>query len=159
MGRNRFSLPPTYPIKMESLPTQIQLDVVTPERQLVHELVLSVSVPAKSGYLGILPGHAPLLSELRPGDLTYRENHVIRHMSVSWGFIEVLPERVIVLAQTAERAEEIDVDRAFRARQRAEERLKNVTATDIDFERARAALMRALARLQAAGRLEGGPPV
>ena len=142
---------------MDALPTHIQLEVVTPERQLVHEVVLSVSVPAKSGYLGILPGHAPLLSELQPGELTYRENHVIRRLSVSWGFIEVLPERVIVLAQTAERGEEIDVDRALRAKQRAEDRLKNVTATDIDFERARAALLRALARLQAAGRLEGGP--
>jgi F-type H+-transporting ATPase subunit epsilon len=144
---------------MDLLPTQIQLEVVTPERQLVHEEVISVSVPAKSGYLGILPGHAPLLSELQPGELTYRENHAIRRLSVSWGFIEVLPERVIVLAQTAERAEEIDVDRAVRAKQRAEERLKKVTATDIDFERARAALMRALARLQAADRLEGGPQV
>jgi F-type H+-transporting ATPase subunit epsilon len=141
---------------MDSLPTQIQLDVVTPERQVIHEAVLSVSVPAKSGYLGILPGHAPLLSELQPGELTYSGNRVIHSLSVSWGFIEVLPERLIVLAQTAERAEEIDVDRARRAQQRAEDRLKNVTATDIDFERARAALMRALARLQAAARVRGG---
>ena len=142
-------------ISMDSLPTQIQLEVVTPERELVHESALWVSVPAKNGYLGILPGHAPLLSELQPGELTYIEDHVTHCLSVSWGFIEVLPERVIVLAQTAERAEEIDVERARRAKQRAEERLKNVTATDIDFERARAALIRALARLQAAGRVKG----
>ena len=140
---------------MESLPNQIQLEVVSPERELVHESTLSVSIPAKNGYLGILPGHAPLLSELQPGELTYIEDHVTRCLSVSWGFVEVLPERVIVLAQTAERAEEIDVDRAQRAKQRAEERLRNVTATDIDFERARAALMRALARLHAAGRVKG----
>jgi F-type H+-transporting ATPase subunit epsilon len=144
-------------ISMESLPTEIQLEVVTPERELVHESTLSVSVPGKNGYLGILPGHAPLLSELQPGELSYNEDHKIRYLSVSWGFIEVLPERVIVLAQAAERAEEIDVERAQRARQRAEERLKNVTAVDIDFERARAALMRALARLQAAGRVKGEP--
>jgi len=140
---------------MDSLPTQIQLEVVTPERELVHGSTPSVSIPAKNGYLGILPGHAPLLSELQPGELTYIEDHVTRCLSVSWGFLEVLPERVIVLAQTAERAEDIDVERAQRAKQRAEERLKNVTATDIDFERARAALMRALARLQAAGRVKG----
>jgi F-type H+-transporting ATPase subunit epsilon len=142
---------------MDSLPTQIQLEVVTPERELVHQSALAVSVPAKNGYLGILPGHAPLLSELQPGELTYTEDHVARSLSVSWGFVEVLPERVIVLAQTAERAEEIDVARAQRAKQRAEDRLNNVTATDIDFERARAALERALARLQAAGRLKGEP--
>jgi len=140
---------------MDSLPTQIQLEVVTPERELVRESVLSVSIPAKTGYLGILPGHAPLLSELQPGELSYIEEHVTHFLSVSWGFTEVLPERVIVLAQTAERAEEVDVQRAERAKQRAEERLKNVTATDIDFERARAALLRALARLQAAGRVKG----
>ncbi len=140
---------------MDALPTEIQLEVVTPDRQLVHELVHSVSVPAKGGYLGVLPGHAPLLSELQPGELTYTEDHVISHMSVSWGFIEVLPERITVLAQTAERAEDIDVGRAQRAKERAEERLKSVTATDIDFERARAALLRALARLQAAGRIKG----
>ena len=142
---------------MDSLPTQIQLDVVTPERELVHESVFSLSVPGKNGYLGILPGHAPLLSELQPGELSYVEDHATRYLSVSWGFIEVLPQRVIVLAQTAERAEEIDVERAQRAKQRAEERLKNVTAADIDFERARAALMRALARLQAAGHVKGEP--
>jgi len=143
--------------KMESLPTQIQLEVVTPERELVHESTLSVSIPAKNGYLGILPGHAPLLSALQPGELTYVEDHVTHLLSVSWGFVEVLPERVIVLAQTAERAEEIDVERAQRAKQRAEDRLKNVTETDIDFERARAALIRALARLQAAGHMKGEP--
>src|SRR5215472_6444099 len=142
---------------MESLPTQIQLEVVTPERELVHESTLSVSVPAKNGYLGILPGHAPLLSELQPGELIYTEDHMTHRLSVSWGFIEVLPARVIVLAQTAERAEEIDVERAERARERAEDRLRNVMATDIDFERARAALMRALARLQAAGHGKGEP--
>ena len=78
-------------ISMESLPTQIQLEVVTPERELVHESVLSVSIPAKNGYLGILPGHAPLLSELQPGELSYLEDHVTRFLSVSWGFAEVLP--------------------------------------------------------------------
>ena len=141
-------------ISMDSLPTQIQLEVVTPERQLVHEAVLSVTVPGKRGYLGILPGHAPLLSELQPGELAYSEAHVTHYLSVSWGFIEVVSERVIVLAQTAEHAEEIDVDRAQQAKQRAEERLNNVTATDIDFERARAALTRALARLQAASHVK-----
>ena len=139
------------------LPETLELEIVTPERHVLQETAKMIELPGLDGYLGILPGHAPLLSELQPGELTYIEDHVTRSLSVSWGFIEVLPERVIVLAQTAERAEEIDVERAQRAKQRAEELLRNVTATDIDFERARAALMRALARLQAAGRLKGAP--
>jgi F-type H+-transporting ATPase subunit epsilon len=137
----------------EALPTAIQLEIATPDRQVVHESVESVTVPGKQGFLGILPGHAPLLSELAVGELDYTHQGNQRYLAVTWGFAEVLPDRVIVLVQTAERAEEIDVERAARAKQRAEERLKKVSDTDIDMERARAALARAVARIQTAGRL------
>jgi F-type H+-transporting ATPase subunit epsilon len=136
----------------DALPLHIQLAVVTPDRQVVDESVEGVSIPGKGGYLGILPGHAPLLSELTIGELDYQRQGSHHRLAVCWGFAEVLPDRVIVLAHTAERAEEIDVTRAERAKQRAEERLNKPSDPDIDFERARTALERALARLQAAGR-------
>jgi F-type H+-transporting ATPase subunit epsilon len=140
---------------MDALPKQIELSVVTPDKQVVHESVESVSFPGKRGYLGILPGHAPLLTELPIGEIDYTYQGARRYLSVCWGFAEVLPDRVIVLAQTAERAEDIDVLRAERAKERAEERLKKPGDTDIDLERARIALERAVARLQTAHRLRG----
>ena len=139
----------------DSLPTQIQLEIVTPDRQVVHETVTAVTIPGKQGYLGILPGHAPLLSELKAGEIVYTREEVKHYLAVSWGFAEVLPGRVIILAHTAERAEEIDLARAERARERAEERLKNTTDPTLDIQRAREAYERALARLQAARRAGG----
>jgi F-type H+-transporting ATPase subunit epsilon len=136
----------------QSLPTHIQLEIVTPDRQVVHDSVDSVTIPGKSGYLGILPGHAPLLSELRTGELVYTHGEAKHYLAVSWGFAEVLPDRVIILVQTAERAEEIDLERAERALGRAEERLKKFTDPTIDAESARTAYERARARLQAAHR-------
>ncbi|MCJ7501764.1 MAG: F0F1 ATP synthase subunit epsilon [Acidobacteriia bacterium] len=136
----------------DSLPSHIQLEIVTPDRQVVHDLVESVTIPGKGGYLGILPGHAPLLSELRTGEVVYSRDGTKHYLAVSWGFAEVLPSRVIILVQTAERAEEIDLARAARALERAEERLKEFTDPTIDAERAREAYQRALARLQAARR-------
>lgn len=138
-----------------ALPTHLQLEIVTPDRQVVHDSVTAVTIPGKNGYLGILPGHAPLLSELKVGELVYARDDTQHYLAVSWGFAEVLPDRVIVLAQTAERAEEIDLERAERARERAEERLKKVSDPTIDAERAREAYARALARLQAARRAGG----
>ena len=134
------------------LPTQIQLEIVTPDRHVVHESVNSVTIPGKNGYLGILPGHAPLLSELRTGEVSYARGEAAHYLAVSWGFAEVLPTRVIILVQTAERAEEIDVERAERALGRAEERLNKLSDPKIDAERARADYEKALARLQAARR-------
>ncbi len=134
----------------ESLPKELELIIVTPDRQVVRDKVSSVSIPGKAGYLGILPGHAPLLSELAPGQLSYSEAHGTAFFTVTWGFAEVLPERVIVLANTAERAGEIDVERAERAKQRAEERLKKLSDPEIDQERAREALRRAIARIETA---------
>ena len=134
----------------DSLPTQIQLEVVTPDRQVVHESVDSVTVPGKRGYLGLLPGHAPLLSELAPGEIVYTRGGSKHYLAVSWGFAEVLASRVIVLAQTAERAEEIDLTRAQQALLRAEERLKKALDPAVDLKRAQEAYDKALARLQAA---------
>jgi F-type H+-transporting ATPase subunit epsilon len=140
----------------QALPSEIQLSVVTPAREVVREGVRGVTVPGKSGYLGILPGHAPLLSELRAGEVGYQRSAgvppVVQYLAVSRGFVEVLPERVIVLAEAAERAGEIDVERAQRAKQRAEERLRKITEPGIDQERARSALDRALTRLAVAAR-------
>ncbi len=134
----------------ETLPTQIQLEVVTPDHQVVHETADAVTIPGKTGYLGILPGHAPLLSELKPGEIFYTRGGSKHYLAVSWGFAEVLPGRVIVLAKTAERAEEIDLVRAEQALQRAEELLKKIGDPAIDLMRAQEAYQRALARLQAA---------
>ncbi len=138
-----------------TLPTHLQLEIVTPDRPVVHESVSVLSVPGKEGYLGILPGHAPLLSELKAGELSYTQDGITHYLSVSWGFAEVLPARVTILAQTSERAEEIDVERAKGAKQRAEDRLKDFSEPEIDFERARAALERAMARLAVAQRARG----
>src|SRR5438034_11030978 len=123
----------------ESLPTDIELEVVTPDRPVVRGTVIDVSLPGKDGYLGILPGHAPLLSELKAGELSYTQQGLTHYVAVSWGFAEVLPDRVIVLVHTSERAEEIDLQRAQRARQRAEGRLGKVSDPGIDRARAPAA--------------------
>ena len=127
------------------------LRIVTPDRQLVREDVEEAQVPGREGYLGVLPGHAPLISELKAGEITYRTGGAVKHLAVFWGYLEVLPEQVTVLAETAERAEEIDVDRARAARERAEKRLRSPDP-DVDLNRAAVALERALIRLQVAAR-------
>jgi F-type H+-transporting ATPase subunit epsilon len=139
----------------EALPTELRLDIVTPDRLVAQDSVTAVTLPGKDGYLGILPGHAPLLTELMPGGLAYVRGGTQHYIAVNWGFAEVLPDRVIVLVQTAERAEEIDVGRAERAKQRAEEQLKRFTDPEADLENAQEALRRALARLETAHRLGG----
>jgi F-type H+-transporting ATPase subunit epsilon len=136
----------------QTLPTEIDLRIVTPDRQMVHDSATAVSIPGQTGYLGILPGHAPLLTELKAGEVTYAYKGTTHRLAISWGFAEVLPDRVIILAETAERPEEIDVERAERARQRAEERLKKSSATDVDMARAQEAFERATTRLEVAGR-------
>jgi F-type H+-transporting ATPase subunit epsilon len=142
-----------------TLPTEIRLDVVTPDHLVAHDAVSSVTLPGKNGYLGILPGHAPLLTELAPGQLEYSSGGAHHSLAVDWGFAEVLSDRVIVLVQTAERAEEIDVERAEKAKNRAEERLKRFSDPEVDMERARKALARAMARLESAhkGRGQSSP--
>ena len=135
-----------------TLPTHLTLEIVTPDKALVRETVDEVQVPAAEGYLGILPGHTPLLATLQVGQLTYRCGQQTTGLHVAFGFVEILPDRVTVLAQVAERAEDIDVERAESAKRRAEERITHPTSS-LDFERARVAMMKSLIRLQVAQRV------
>jgi F-type H+-transporting ATPase subunit epsilon len=131
------------------LPEAIELIVVTPQRQLLREKVASVQLPGASGELGILPGHAPLITELGNGELSYvaSSGSAPVALAILSGFAEVLPDRVTVLAETAERPEEIDVERAKQALARAEKRLASADP-DVDWDRATVALQRALVRIQ-----------
>ena len=133
------------------LPEKIQLDIVTPERAVLSEAVDELILPGSEGYLGVRPGHAPLLTTLKLGSIMIRKGNDRQYLAVSWGFVEVLPDRVSILAETAERAEEIDVDRAVRAKERAEQRLKSPDP-DVDFRRAQLALEKALIRIQVASK-------
>jgi F-type H+-transporting ATPase subunit epsilon len=134
-----------------ALPTHLQLQIVSADRSLVNEQVDEVEVPGADGYFGVLPGHTPLLALLGAGELWYRQGRETHYLSLAFGFAEVQPDRVTILAQIAERAAEIDVARAEAAKRRAEERLARAT-TDMDFERARIALLKSLIRLQVASR-------
>jgi len=138
-----------------SLPTKLTLEIVTPDRALVTEQVDEVQVPGSEGYFGVLPGHAPLLSSLLVGELWYRIGQDKHYLAIAFGFVEVLPDKVTVLARIAERENDIDMDRAKAAMKRAEERIAG-PRPDIDFERARIALMKSLMRLQVAGRSRPG---
>jgi F-type H+-transporting ATPase subunit epsilon len=137
--------------RLTALPTHLTLEIVTPDRAVVHERVDEVEIPGAEGYFGVLPGHTPLLAMLHVGELWYRKGNEKVHLSIGFGFAEVLPDRVTVLAQLAEKAEEIDIARAERARRRAEERI-TTPAMEMDYERARVAMMKALIRLQVASR-------
>lgn len=134
----------------EAFPAYIQLQIVTPEREVAEEEVDEVFIPGKEGYIGVLPGHAPLITELQSGTLTYRQNTSSHYVAIHGGFAEVLPERVIVLAQNAERAEEIDVEQTERDRQQAEEYLKSNPESEGDTRKAREDLARAVCRLETA---------
>ena len=128
----------------------IQLEIVTPERLVVNEPVDYIEIPGKTGYLGILPGHAPLISELAAGELSYRTGNQTKRVAVAWGFAEVLQTKVTILAETAEKAEEIDTARAEAAKRKAEAELQKA-GLEGDAE-AQDALLRAQARLDVAGK-------
>jgi F-type H+-transporting ATPase subunit epsilon len=136
----------------------IQLVIVTPQRQLLRESVAEVQLPGANGYLGVLPGHAPLMTELGIGELSYPDaaGKEPVHLAIIRGFAEVLPDRVTVLAETAELAHEIDLARADAARARAEKRLASGD-TNIDWDRASVSLQRALIRIQVARKRRGAP--
>ena len=136
----------------------LDLQIVTPDRLIVQEQVDEVEIPGSEGYFGVLPGHTPLLASLAVGELWYRKGQEKFYLSLAFGFAEVLPDRVTILARLAERAEEIDVERAELARRRAEERLSQ-PRSDFDYERARVALTKSLMRLQVSARLPGGARV
>ncbi len=135
-----------------ALPTRLQLQIVSADRSLVDDIVDEVQIPGAEGYFGVLPGHTPLLAALGAGELWYRRGQEVHYVSMAFGFAEVLADRVTILAQIAERAQEIDVARAQEAKRRAEERLAQHQVADLDYERARIALMKSLTRLQAASR-------
>ena len=131
-----------------AIPTKLTLEIVTSDRSLVREEVDEVELPGSEGYFGVLPGHTPLLSMLKVGELWYRIGGAKHYLAVAGGFVEVLPDRVTVLANIGERAEDIDIARAEAAKRRAEERLAN--PIDVDQERARFSLAKALVRIQVA---------
>ena len=135
-----------------ALPTHIDLQIVTPDRLIVKEQVDEVQIPGSEGYFGVLPGHTPLLASLAVGELWYRKGQEKFYLSIAFGFAEVLPDRVTILARLAERAEDIDVQRAEAARKRAEERLAQ-PKVEMDYERARIALTKAMSRLQVSARV------
>jgi F-type H+-transporting ATPase subunit epsilon len=127
----------------------IELEIVTPERLVVKDRAEEIQIPGRSGYLGILYGHAPLITDLAVGEITYKNAGVVTRLSVAWGFAEVLPEKVTILAETAELAEDIDVPRAEHARDRAMERIHKAEDAQA-YEEAEMALKRAEARLAVA---------
>ena len=133
------------------LPTKSQLLIVSADRSLVNETVDEVEIPGFDGYFGVLPGHTPLLAVLQVGELWYRQGSEKHYLAISYGFAEVQPDRVTILAQIAEKADEIDLARAEKAKQRAEERIAR-PSLDLDAERARIALIKSLIRLQVATR-------
>jgi len=128
-----------------------EVEIVTPERRVVSEPAEELEMPGRSGYLGILPGHAPLLTELAVGEISYRNAQGMQRLSVAWGFAEVLPYKVTILAETAEKSGEIDVARAQRAKEKAQEELKS-PASDAERTQAQAALDRAQARIDTASK-------
>jgi F-type H+-transporting ATPase subunit epsilon len=126
-----------------------QLEIVTPEKRVVDTAATEAQIPGKNGYLGVLPGHAPLITELAVGTITYRAGAEEQTLAVAWGFAEVLPDKVTILAETAERPTEIDVERARKAKERAEQRLTSGD-TAVDVERSLNALRKAETRLDVA---------
>jgi F-type H+-transporting ATPase subunit epsilon len=134
-----------------TIPSHLQLRIVSADRSLVNEQVDEVEIPGAEGYFGVLPGHTPLLAVLGTGELWYRQGQEKHYLAIAFGFAEVQPDAVTLLAQVAEKPDEIDLTRAEAAKKRAEERL-TTPAMDMDFERARISLLKSLVRLQVAAR-------
>jgi F-type H+-transporting ATPase subunit epsilon len=130
------------------LPKHLRLEFVTPARAIVHEEVDEVQLPGEEGSFGVLPGHAPMLAALATGIMWSRKGTETTYAFIDGGFVEVLPDRVSILAQVAERAEDIDIERAEAAKRRAEAELTKPSTVDFDAERARIAMLRAITRLQ-----------
>jgi F-type H+-transporting ATPase subunit epsilon len=134
---------------------QIRLEIVTPDKMVLNEMVDIVVATGTEGEFGVLHGHIPFLSTLQEGELRYRKAGNLHYMAVSGGFAEVLPDKVTILAEAAEMAREIDIDRAERARERAEKRLAEAKKDELEHIRAEAALKRALIRLRVARKIAG----
>ena len=135
-----------------TIPKSLRLEFVTPERAIAHEDVDEVQLPGEEGSFGVLPGHAPLLATLATGEMWYRKGSEKHYAFLGGGMVEVLPDRVIILAQVAEKADEIGDQRAEAAMRRAQELLQKADPSAVDFERARLATLRALTRLQVSRR-------
>ena len=150
------SSPGLAPPRLDSrgLPTKLLLEVVTPEGLLLRQEVDEVVAPGELGYFGVLPGHTPFLSILGLGELTYREGEERGHLTCFWGFCEILPDRVNVLAEIGERAEDIDARRAERARDQAAARMKSLQ-DEAGYQEAHLAYVRAITRLAVAQRRRG----
>jgi len=135
------------------MPDTFKLEIVTPEKKVVDTAATEAQIPGKNGYLGILPGHAPLITELSVGEVTFHagNSNEPQRLAVAWGFAEVLPDKVTILAETAERPSEIDVERARKAKERAEQRLTSGD-TNVDVDRSLDALQKAETRLEVAGK-------
>jgi F-type H+-transporting ATPase subunit epsilon len=133
------------------LPDHLTLEIVTPDHSVVSAQVDEVQIPGAEGSFGVLPGHTPLLASLQVGELWYRKGQDTTYVAVSFGFAEVLPNRVTILAQIAESADQIDVTRAETSEKRATGRLAGAVS-EIDFERARIAMLKSLVRLRVAAR-------
>jgi F-type H+-transporting ATPase subunit epsilon len=133
------------------MPDTFHLEIVTPEKKVVDTAATEVQIPGKNGYLGILPGHAPLISELAVGEITFHAGAETERLAGAWGFVEVLPDKVTILAETAERPSEIDAERARKAKERAEQRLSSGDP-NVDVERSLNALHKAETRLEVAGK-------
>lgn len=130
-----------------------QLEIVTPEKLVVRDTAEEIQIPGRNGYIGVLPGHAPLITELGSGVITYRSNGESHRFSMAWGFAEILPDKVTVLAETVERADEIDLARARQSLSKAEDLLKSAQ-TEEEFSVATAKVQRAEARIGVAARKE-----
>jgi F-type H+-transporting ATPase subunit epsilon len=135
-----------------ALPTSLELQIVRPDRLLVHEQVDEVEIPGSEGYFGVLPGHTPMLASLAIGEMWYRKGQEKTYLALAFGFAEVLPDRVTVLARIAEIGQEIDIARAEEAFKRAQ--AQAIQREHVDYEQARLDLMKALNRLQVASKLQ-----
>ena len=135
-----------------ALPTSIELQIVRPDRLLVHEQVDEVEIPGSEGYFGVLPGHTPMLAALAIGEMWYRKGQEKTYLALAFGFAEVLPDRVTILARIAEVGHEIDIARAEEAFKRAQ--AQAIQKEHVDYEQARIDLMKALTRLQVASKLQ-----
>lgn len=131
------------------MPDTFQLEIVTPDKMVVRDTAEEAEIPGRNGYIGVLPGHAPLITELGAGEISYKRGGTEQRFSLAWGFAEILPDRVTVLAETVERADEIDTTRAQQSLNQAQESLKSAQ-TEEEVAQALAKISRAQARLEVA---------
>ncbi len=134
------------------MPDKLTLELVTPARQMLSEQVDEIFAPGSLGQFGLLPGHAPMLTTLQPGELRYRKGKEIFYLAVSWGYVEIENNRVVILAETAETEDEIDLERARAALGRAQQALTGMSAEEKEYRAMQQALARAMVRIQVAGK-------